>query len=120
MRSLPASPNIWSSPIAAGQRVVAGAAEQQIVAALAEQDVVAGPPNSRSLPEPPVRMSLPSPPNRLRSGQRAVGLVESDRVVAAWPNTWISVVLATVGVPPVTATAPPLTRIFGPPHRGSL
>ena len=29
-----------------------------------------------------------------------------------WPNTWISAVLATVGVPPVTATAPPFTRIF--------
>ena len=30
----------------------------------------------------------------------------------AWPKTWISAVLATVGVPPVTAIAPPFTRIF--------
>jgi hypothetical protein len=28
------------------------------------------------------------------------------------PWTWISAVLATVGVPPMTATAPPLTRMF--------
>ena len=28
-----------------------------------------------------------------------------------WPKTWISDVLATVGVPPTTAIAPPLTRI---------
>ena len=28
------------------------------------------------------------------------------------PKTWISAVLATVGVPPMTATAPPLTRIW--------
>jgi hypothetical protein len=30
----------------------------------------------------------------------------------AWPKTWISEVLATVGVPPVTATAPLFTRIL--------
>ena len=29
-----------------------------------------------------------------------------------WPKTRISAVLATVGVPPTTVTAPPLTRIF--------
>ena len=28
-----------------------------------------------------------------------------------WPKTWIRLVLATVGVPPRIATAPPLTRI---------
>ena len=34
-------------------------------------------------PEPPVSTSLPAPPNRLARGQRAVGLVERDGVVAA-------------------------------------
>ena len=29
-----------------------------------------------------------------------------------WPNTWISAVLATVAVPPLICTAPPLTRMF--------
>jgi hypothetical protein len=28
-----------------------------------------------------------------------------------WPKAWIKVVLATVGVPPWTTTAPPLTRM---------
>ena len=30
----------------------------------------------------------------------------------AWPNTWISVVFATVAWPPMTGIAPPLIRIW--------
>ena len=56
-------------------------------------------------------VSLPSPPNRLRGGQRAVGFVERDHVIAALAEHLDQEVFATVGVPPVTVTAPPLTRI---------
>ena len=96
---------------AAGQRVVAGAAEQQIVAALAEQHVVAGAAEEQVVARAAGQRVVAGAAEQLRGGQRAVGFVERDRVVAAWPNTWIMAVLATVGVPPGIGTAPPLTRI---------
>ena len=83
MRSLPASPNTWSSP------------------APPVSVSLPAPPNSRSLPPLPSRVSLPAWPNsmivagaagqrvvagaaeQLGRRQRAVGLVERDRVVAA-------------------------------------
>ena len=82
---------------AADQRVVAIAAEQQIVAALAEQDVVARPPNSMIVAGAAGQRVVAGAAEQLGGGQRAVGFVERDRVVAAWPNTWIMAVLATVG-----------------------
>src|SRR5664279_3431524 len=68
-------------------------------------------PKSRSAPEPPVATSFPSPPNRLARG--SAPLASSSVIVSLppRPKTWISVVLATVGVPPFTVIAPPLTRI---------
>ena len=56
-------------------------------------------------------VSLPSPPNSWAEG--SAPLVSSSEIVSSppWPNTWISVVLATVGWPPSMDTAPPLTRI---------
>ena len=83
MRSLPASPNIWSSPV------------PPVSVSLPS------PPNSRSLPPLPSRVSLPrlaeqqivaraagqrvvaGAAEQLGGGQRTVGFVERDRVVAA-------------------------------------
>ena len=113
MRSSPASPNIWSSASPPVSDVVAGAAEQEVGAALAEQRVVAG------LAEQHVAAGA--------AGQRVVaGAAEQVGARAArrslslsvmvslppWPNTWIRLVFATVGVPPMTGTAPPLTRML--------
>ena len=97
---------------AAGQHVVAVAAEQQVVAALAEQRVVAG------LAEELVGARAAGRACRCRRRRtgRAAGsapLVSSSAIVSLPPSpkTWIRPVLATVGVPPTTGTAPPLTRI---------
>ena len=97
---------------AAGQDVVAGAAEQSRCRPCRAGCRCPAWPKSWSAPEPPVRVSLPAPPNRWAFGRAPLA---SSRVMVslpAWPNTLISVVLATVGVPPRTATAPPLTRML--------
>jgi hypothetical protein len=68
-------------------------------------------PNSMSPPEPPVMVSLPAPPNRLAAGSAPLLSLSVMMSSPPWPNAWISLVLATVAVPPLTATAPPFTRI---------
>ena len=110
MRSLPASPNIWSSPSPPVSTSLPAAAEQEVGAALAEQRVVAG------LAEQLVAARA--------AGERVVaGAAEQVRAPAArhwlrssvivslppWPKTWISDVFATVACRPGSATAPPLT-----------
>jgi hypothetical protein len=68
--------------VAAGERVVAGAAEQKIVATFAEQGVVAG------FAEQLVRAGAPGhdivtvAAEQVGVGQRTIGFVERDRVVA--------------------------------------
>ena len=57
-------------------------------------------------------MSLPAPPNRFAAGSAPFASLSVIVSLPPCPKTWISAVLATVGVPPVTATAPPLTRIL--------
>ena len=56
-------------------------------------------------------MSLPAPPNRFACGSAPLASLRVSVSLPPWPKTWISVVLATVGVPPMTGTAPLLTRI---------
>ena len=56
-------------------------------------------------------MSLPAPPNRLALGSAPLASSSVMVSLPPWPNTWIRLVLATVGVPPRTGTAPPLTRM---------
>ena len=56
--------------------------------------------------------SLPSPPNRLAAGSAPLTSLSVIVSLPPSPNTWMRAVLATVGVPPATATAPPLTRIW--------
>ena len=83
MRSLPASPNTWSSPVAAGQHVVARAAEQQVVAAFAEQGVVAGLAEQLIVARAAGQHVVARAAEQFGRRQRAVGFVERDRVVAA-------------------------------------
>ena len=59
-----------------------------------------------------MRTSLPAPPNRLAFGSAPLTSLIVTVSLPAWPKTWMSEVLATVGVPPTTAMAPPLTRIL--------
>ena len=68
---------------AAGQSVVAVAAEEQIVAALAEQDVVAGLAEEQVVARAAGERVVAVAAEEVRGRQRAVGLVERDRVVAA-------------------------------------
>ena len=56
--------------------------------------------------------SLPAPPNRLAAGSAPLTSLSVSTSLPPRPKTWITEVLATVGVPPTTATAPPLTRIL--------
>ena len=56
-------------------------------------------------------VSSPAPPKRLARGSAPF---VSSRVITSlrpWPNTWMKVVLATVGVPPAMGIAPLFTRI---------
>ena len=68
---------------AAGEDVVAVAAEEQVGAALAEQRVVAGLAEELVRARAAGQRVVAAPPNRWARGQRAVGLVERDGVVAA-------------------------------------
>ena len=68
-------------------------------------------PNSWSAPAPPVRTSLPAPPNRFARGRAPFVSLRLITSLSPRPKTRISAVLATVGVPPPTGTAPPLTRM---------
>ncbi len=59
-----------------------------------------------------MRVSLPAPPERLAFGSAPAASLSVTESWPAWPKTRISAVLATVGEPPWTATAPLLTRIL--------
>ena len=59
-----------------------------------------------------MRTSLPAPPNRLAFGSAPLTSLIVIVSLPARPKTWICEVLATVGVPPETATAPPFTRML--------
>src|SRR5262249_49833414 len=69
--------------IAAGQHVVAGAAEQQVVAAFAQEGVVAGATEQLICARAAGQHVVAGAAEQLGGGQRVVGLVERDRVVAA-------------------------------------
>ena len=109
---MPASPNTWSSARAAGQRVVAGAAEQQVVAALAEEDVVAGAAEELVVARAAGEHVVAGAAEQLGGGQRAVGFVERDRVVAALAEHLDQGGVGDGRRPPSTGTAPPLMRIL--------
>ena len=55
---------------------------------------------------------MPAPPNRFARGSAPLTWLSVIVSLPPWPKTWISVVFATVGAPPATATAPPFTRIW--------
>ena len=111
IRSLPAWPKTWSSPAPPVSVSLPSPPNSWSLPPLPSSVSLPAWPKSRSLPEPPVRISLPSPPNRNAAG---IGPLASSTVIVslpAWPNSWIRSVLATVGVPPTTVTAPPLIRM---------
>ena len=83
MRSLPASPNTWSLPSPPVSSVVARAAEQQVVAAFAEQGVVAVLAEQLIVARAAGQHVVARAAEQVGGGQRAVGFVERDRVVAA-------------------------------------
>ena len=83
MRSLPAWPKTWSSPVAAGQRVVAVAAKEQIVASLAEQRVVARLAEELIVARAAGERVVARAAKEIGPRQGAVGFVQRDRVVAA-------------------------------------
>ena len=111
IRSLPLCPKTWSSaspPVRVSLSLPPNnASKPPLPRSVSLPDW----PKSWSPPEPPVRTSLPVPPNRFARGSAPlVSLI----VIVSWPSrpeTRISEVLPTVGVPPTTATAPPFTRI---------
>ena len=83
IRSLPASPKTWSSPSPPVSDVVAVAAEQEVGAALAEQGVVAGLAEELVVARAAGQRVVAGAAEEVGVGQCAVGLVESDGVVAA-------------------------------------
>ena len=113
MRSLPDSPNTWSSASPPVSASFSAAAEQEVEAALAEQGVVAGL-AEELVAAGPAGEGVVARPRRTGCARGRAPFASFSVMVSLppWPNTWIRAVLATVGVPPVTATAPPLTRIW--------
>ncbi len=83
MRSLPALAEDLVVGVAAGERVVLGAAEEEVEAALAEQRVVAGLAEEHVAARAAGERVVAGAAEQVRPRQRAVGLVERDRVVAA-------------------------------------
>src|SRR5579871_1367165 len=59
-----------------------------------------------------MRVSLPLPPNSATAGIAPFASSTCSVSLPSWPNIWINEVLATVGLPPIGATAPPLTRML--------
>ena len=100
MRSLPASPNTWSSPSPPVSVSLPSPPNSRSAPPLPSSVSLPAWPNSWSSPEPPVSVSLPSPPNRFARG--SAPLVSSSAIVSLppRPKTWIRLVLATVAVPP--------------------
>ena len=89
--------------VTAGEPVVARAADQDVGAALAEQHVVARLTDEHVGRAAAVRMSLPAPPTRTAAGRRRFVSLRVSVSLPAPPTTIIDLVLATVGVVPVTA-----------------
>ena len=112
MRSLPASPKTWSSASPPVNVSLPSPPSSRSEPPLPSRVSLPASPKSWSTPEPPISMSLPLPPNRSAAG--SAPLISSSAMVSLppLPNTLIRKVLATVGWPPWTATAPPLTRML--------
>ncbi len=111
MRSLPLWPNAWSSaspPVSVSLSLPPNSRSKPPLPSSVSLPLS---PNSWSFPEPAVRTSFPVPPNSCAAGRAPLTSLMVRVSSLPRPNTLISAVLATVGVPPTTAIAPPLTRI---------
>ena len=112
IRSMPLWPKTWSSASPPVRVSLSAPPDSRSKPPLPSSVSLPDSPKSWSPPEPPVSTSLPAPPNRFAAGSAPL---VSLSVTVSWPprpNVWIRAVLATVGVPPTTAIAPPLTRIL--------
>ena len=111
MRSLPLCPKTWSSASPPVRVSFSLPPNSRSKPPRPSRVSLPACPNSWSPPAPPLSVSLPVPPNRLAAGSAPLAWL---RLITSWPSkprTRICAVLATVGVPPRTVTAPPLTRI---------
>ena len=112
MRSFPLCPKAWSSASPPVRVSFSSPPKSRSKPPLPSWVSLPVCPNSWSLPEPPVSTSLPAPPNRFAFGSAPLTSLSVITSLPPCPKAWMSEVLATVGVPPATLTAPPLTRIW--------
>src|SRR5262245_58607576 len=96
---------------AADQHVVAGDAEQQVVAAFAVEGIVACAAEQQVVARAAGQNVVACAAEQMAAGKAP--FASSSVIVSSPPvqNTSITLVFATVGVPPLTGTAPPFTRI---------
>ena len=113
IRSSPVWPNAWSSPSPPVKVSLPAPPNRRSPPPLPRRMSLPACPKSLSSPEPPVSVSFPAPPNRFAPGSAPFASLRRDRVVAGLTEdldqAWCS---RPSGVPPVTATAPPFTRIL--------
>lgn len=112
MRSSPDSPKTWSSASPPVRTSSSAPPNKKSIPPLPSSVSVPDWPKSMSPPDPPVSESLPAPPNRSALGSAPLDSSKVILSLPACPNTLINAVLATVGVPPRTVTAPPFTRML--------
>jgi hypothetical protein len=111
IRSSPLSPNIWSSASPPVSVSLPSPPKSASLPPRPSRASLSDWPKSWSAPEPPVAVSLPLPLMRKARGRAPFDSSSSSESLLAKPKASIRLVLATVGVPPCTTTAPPLTRI---------
>ena len=97
--------------VAADEDVVLGPPEQEVGSALTEQRVVAGLPEEHVTARPTGDGVVAAAGEHVGPGSAPDAWLRVIVSLPPRPNTWIRATLATVGVPPRTGTAPPLTRI---------
>ena len=112
IRSSPPWPNAWSSASPPVRTSFSAPPNRRSLPPFPSSVSLPAWPKSWSAPEPPVRVSLPAPPSRFAPGSAPFASLRATTSSPPRPKTRTSDVLATVGVPPRTATAPLFTRIF--------
>ena len=100
---------------AAGQHVVAGPSEQQIIAALAKEGVVAVLAEQQIIARTAGECVIPGPAKEAGGWQRAVCLIQRDRIRAVLAEGLDQGGVCNAAVPPTigTAPAPELSAAFG-------
>ena len=111
IRSLPAWPNTWSSPVPPVRVSLPAPPNRRSSPPLPSRVSLPAWPKSRSFPDPPVSDVVAGAAEEVRLRQRAVGLVERDACrCRPGRRPGSGRCSRRSAVPPRTATAPPLTR----------